>query len=153
MIYPLAYISIILVFRNKVFQTDTFIFWYMGLISGVFISLMFLFFLHLAGFDEVTLTTSSLVNILRCGGNCTGNTVFIVDGKWPLVIICLFNGLRNIAFFLSIKLGNRNHDYKQWTDKLKFSVIQRENDPVANVFKQEISTLPTGGIKTQRILF
>lgn len=26
MIYPLAYISIILVFRNKVFQTDTFIF-------------------------------------------------------------------------------------------------------------------------------
>jgi len=81
MIYPLAYISIILVFRNKVIQTDTLIFWYMGLISGVFISLMFLFFLHLAGFDEVTLTTSSLVNILRCGGNCTGNTVFIFDGK------------------------------------------------------------------------
>jgi len=129
MIYPLAYISIILVFRNKVIQTDTFIFWYMGLISGVFISLMFLFFLHLAGFDEVTLTTSSLVNIFRCGQEHVKNIAFIGALECTLMSIELYDDIDYIRHCHNTELSNKEHRFIECITERENSITKVKHDP------------------------
>ena len=58
------------------------VFWYSAISDGslYFSDLQFLFF-HYDGVGGETITSELPFNTLRCGGNCTGNTVFIVDGK------------------------------------------------------------------------
>jgi len=129
MIYPLAYISIILVFRNKVIQTDTLIFWYMGLISGVFISLMFLFFLHLVGFDEVIITTSSLVNIFRCGQEHMGNIALIGAMECTLMSIELFDDIDYIRHCHNIELSNNEHSFIECITERENSITKVKHGP------------------------
>jgi len=109
------------------------VFWYSAISDGSFYfsDLQFLF-IHHDGVGEETVTSSLQVNTLRCDDNCTGHKVFIADGKWTLVIMTLYNGLRYIAFFLNIEVGNRNHVYKKCIEELKYSITHRENDPVAS---------------------
>ena len=101
----------------------------MGSIIGGFISLMFLFLLHLSGFDKVVLATSSLIYILRCDSEHVENLAFIGALEWTLMSIELYDDIDYIRHSLNIAHSDQEHSFIEYITERKYSITNVKHDP------------------------